>query len=118
MPGQGGIILAGVADPTVQSRGEMGALLERGSLLRKTGSTNMNAQSSRSHAIFSITVEQRRMVPAEPGAHAWHARLRGRWLAERLVWAAHCSGPLQHARWRPGTGAFLIVLEVCLWRDR
>ena len=45
----------------------MAALLERGSLLRKTGSTNMNAQSSRSHAIFSITVEQRRTLPPEPG---------------------------------------------------
>ncbi|XP_076940354.1 kinesin-like protein KIN-4A [Bidens hawaiensis] len=32
--------------------------LEHGSLSRATGSTNMNNQSSRSHAIFTITLEQ------------------------------------------------------------
>ncbi|KAK4770986.1 hypothetical protein SAY87_031518 [Trapa incisa] len=38
----------------------MAACLEQGSLNRATGSTNMNNQSSRSHAIFTITVEQMR----------------------------------------------------------
>ncbi len=33
-------------------------LLERGSSLRVTGGTAMNEQSSRSHAIFTITLEQ------------------------------------------------------------
>jgi hypothetical protein len=32
--------------------------LERGSLKRKTASTLMNNESSRSHAIYSITIEQ------------------------------------------------------------
>ncbi|XWS14738.1 hypothetical protein CRYUN_Cryun35bG0034200 [Craigia yunnanensis] len=36
----------------------MAACLEQGSLGRATGSTNMNNQSSRSHAIFTITLEQ------------------------------------------------------------
>ena len=65
---QGGIILAGVAEAAVTSHAEMAALLERGSLQRATGATNMNATSSRSHAIFTISVEQRRVVAAtEPG---------------------------------------------------
>ncbi|PIN26145.1 Kinesin-like protein [Handroanthus impetiginosus] len=36
----------------------MANCLEQGSLNRATGSTNMNNQSSRSHAIFTITMEQ------------------------------------------------------------
>ena len=38
----------------------MAAVLEMGTLLRSTASTNMNSRSSRSHAIYTITVEQRR----------------------------------------------------------
>ncbi|ONM53530.1 Kinesin-like protein KIN-4A, partial [Zea mays] len=40
----------------------MAACLEQGSLSRATGSTNMNNQSSRSHAIFTITLEQMRKI--------------------------------------------------------
>lgn len=46
--------------PQVFSRAEMAGCLERGSLARATSSTGMNKRSSRSHAIFTITVEQRR----------------------------------------------------------
>ncbi|GMP45351.1 hypothetical protein CsSME_00013902 [Camellia sinensis var. sinensis] len=46
----------------------MACYLEQGSLNRATGSTNMNNQSSRSHAIFTITLEQmRKFNPAFPG---------------------------------------------------
>ena len=38
----------------------MAAVLEMGTLLRSTASTSMNSRSSRSHAIYTITVEQRR----------------------------------------------------------
>lgn len=55
----GGITLAGVTEPEVKTKEEMSSYLSRGSMSRATGSTNMNSQSSRSHAIFTITMEQK-----------------------------------------------------------
>ncbi|KAJ4900353.1 P-loop containing nucleoside triphosphate hydrolases superfamily protein [Raphanus sativus] len=57
----GGITLAGVTEAEVKTKEEMGSYLARGSLSRATGSTNMNSQSSRSHAIFTITLEQKKI---------------------------------------------------------
>ncbi|XP_027090773.1 kinesin-like protein KIN-4A isoform X3 [Coffea arabica] len=54
----GVITLAGSTERSVQTLKEMADCLEQGSLNRATGSTNMNNQSSRSHAIFTITMEQ------------------------------------------------------------
>ncbi|KAL5206006.1 hypothetical protein ABZP36_034215 [Zizania latifolia] len=56
----GVITLAGSTEVHVTTQKEMVACLEQGSLSRATGSTNMNSQSSRSHAIFTITLEQMR----------------------------------------------------------
>ena len=39
--------------------------LQQGALSRTTASTNMNAQSSRSHAIFTIHVKQQRVVKVQ-----------------------------------------------------
>ncbi|KAJ0989488.1 hypothetical protein J5N97_007844 [Dioscorea zingiberensis] len=58
----GVITLAGSTEVDVSSQTEMAACLEQGSLSRATGSTNMNNQSSRSHAIFTITLEQMRKL--------------------------------------------------------
>lgn len=58
----GGVCLAGATEKEVQTRDEMAQVLEQGSLLRATGSTGMNRRSSRSHAIFTITLEQRRVI--------------------------------------------------------
>ncbi|XP_029126715.1 kinesin-like protein KIN-4C [Cajanus cajan] len=55
----GGITLAGVTEADVKTKEEMTSYLLSGSLSRATGSTNMNSQSSRSHAIFTITMEQK-----------------------------------------------------------
>ncbi|KAI4366445.1 hypothetical protein MLD38_022322 [Melastoma candidum] len=64
----GVIMLAGSTEVSVLSLKEMTACLEQGSLSRATGSTNMNNQSSRSHAIFTITLEQmQRLNPIIPG---------------------------------------------------
>lgn len=62
----GVITLAGSTEVEVRSLKEMASCLEQGSLSRATGSTNMNNQSSRSHAIFTITLEQMRKSHAIP----------------------------------------------------
>ncbi|RYR78758.1 hypothetical protein Ahy_A01g003617 isoform C [Arachis hypogaea] len=58
----GVITLAGSTEVAVSTLQEMSTCLEQGSLSRATGSTNMNNQSSRSHAIFTITLEQMRKL--------------------------------------------------------
>ncbi|KAH9557764.1 hypothetical protein CY35_07G101800 [Sphagnum magellanicum] len=58
----GDIILAGVKEEVVTSFENMIRCLEYGSMFRTTGSTMMNQHSSRSHAIFTIIVEQRSLV--------------------------------------------------------
>ena len=40
-------------------------LLHNGALSRATASTNMNVQSSRSHAIFTLFIKQHRVVQNE-----------------------------------------------------
>ncbi|KAJ8440068.1 hypothetical protein Cgig2_025267 [Carnegiea gigantea] len=64
----GGITLAGVTEPEVRSKEEMASYLSRGSFARATGSTNMNSQSSRSHAIFTISMEQKRISGCPTGS--------------------------------------------------
>lgn len=44
----------------------MCSFLQQGTENRATGSTDMNEKSSRSHAIFSVTLKQERWVPASP----------------------------------------------------
>ncbi|KAL3634051.1 hypothetical protein CASFOL_021105 [Castilleja foliolosa] len=63
----GGITLAGVTEAEVRTKEEMASYLLQGSLCRATGSTNMNTQSSRSHAIFTISMEQRRITSSSAG---------------------------------------------------
>ncbi|KAJ0238138.1 Kinesin-like protein KIN-4C [Hirschfeldia incana] len=57
----GGITLAGVTEAEVKTKEEMGSYLAKGSLCRATACTNMNSQSSRSHAIFTITIAQKKI---------------------------------------------------------
>lgn len=64
----GGVCLAGAKEQEVTTYTEMAQVLEHGSLARATASTNMNSQSSRSHAIFTITLEQRKK--GKPAAQA------------------------------------------------
>uniref|UniRef100_A0A8C5HW72 Kinesin motor domain-containing protein n=1 Tax=Gouania willdenowi TaxID=441366 RepID=A0A8C5HW72_GOUWI len=55
-----GIKIVGLTEKQVFSAQEMVGCLERGNSARTVGSTAMNSASSRSHAIFTVTVEQRR----------------------------------------------------------
>ncbi|XP_023700548.1 kinesin family member 4 [Paramormyrops kingsleyae] len=54
-----GIKIVGLTEKEVFSQHEMVSCLELGNAARTVGSTAMNAASSRSHAIFTITLEQR-----------------------------------------------------------
>lgn len=52
---------------TVTSTQDALQCLRVGALSRTTASTQMNTQSSRSHAIFTLHIKQQRMVPSEEG---------------------------------------------------
>lgn len=58
----GDIYVAGATARAVTSPADTATCLQDGTLLRTTASTKMNAQSSRSHAIFTICVQQSRFV--------------------------------------------------------
>ncbi|XP_014212531.1 kinesin-like protein KIF21A isoform X2 [Copidosoma floridanum] len=61
----GNIHLAGVESQLVTGPQEALEYLRLGALSRTTGSTQMNTQSSRSHAIFTLYVKQQRCVRVE-----------------------------------------------------
>lgn len=58
----GGIQVKGVSLKTVTSAHEALECLKLGTLSRSTASTQMNTQSSRSHAIFTLHIKQQRLV--------------------------------------------------------
>ena len=55
---QGNIYWSGVREEPCNDPDELLGYLTKGSLCRTTGSTDMNAVSSRSHAIFSVILKQ------------------------------------------------------------
>jgi kinesin family protein 4/21/27 len=57
----GKIIWSGLKEVKVTKASEALSLLEQGSQVRQTNSTEMNAQSSRSHAIFSLNLTQSKL---------------------------------------------------------
>ncbi|TIA85651.1 hypothetical protein E3P99_03929 [Wallemia hederae] len=69
----GTIIWSGLREPQVSTSQDVLKNLRYGSNVRQTNETEMNAQSSRSHAIFSLTLTQRKYVgPGSPPSHASH----------------------------------------------
>lgn len=56
---KGSVIIQGLEEVLVNNKQEVYAVLERGSQQRKTAATLMNATSSRSHTIFTITVHMK-----------------------------------------------------------
>ncbi|KAM4882943.1 kinesin-like protein KIF21A isoform 4-T4 [Thomomys bottae] len=66
----GGIYTVGVTTRTVNTESEMMQCLKLGALSRTTASTQMNVQSSRSHAIFTIHVCQTRVCPQPEAENA------------------------------------------------
>lgn len=61
----GGIYVVGVTMKPVMSAEDALQCLRMGALSRTTASTQMNSQSSRSHAIFTLHIKQQRMVKVE-----------------------------------------------------
>ncbi|KAJ0056206.1 hypothetical protein NL108_003505, partial [Boleophthalmus pectinirostris] len=57
---KGNIVLCGVKECEVEGLDEVLSLLESGNTARHTGATQMNPNSSRSHTIFTIYMDQRR----------------------------------------------------------
>ncbi|XP_071408701.1 kinesin-like protein KIF21A isoform X5 [Pithys albifrons albifrons] len=71
----GGIYTVGVTTRTVNGESEMMQCLKLGALSRTTASTQMNVQSSRSHAIFTIHLCQTRVCPAFSADNATDNRI-------------------------------------------
>uniref|UniRef100_F6H4H4 Kinesin motor domain-containing protein n=2 Tax=Vitis vinifera TaxID=29760 RepID=F6H4H4_VITVI len=81
----GVITLAGSTEVSVSTLKEMASCLEQGSFSRATGSTNMNNQSSRSHAIFTISLEQmRKLHPTFPGDNCSNEEMGEEYLSAKL----------------------------------
>ncbi|XP_044056585.1 kinesin-like protein kif7 [Siniperca chuatsi] len=57
---KGNIVLCGVKECEVEGLDEVLSLLESGNTARHTGATQMNPNSSRSHTIFTMYMDQRR----------------------------------------------------------
>uniref|UniRef100_A0A674N5F2 Kinesin family member 21A n=1 Tax=Takifugu rubripes TaxID=31033 RepID=A0A674N5F2_TAKRU len=82
----GGIYTVGVTTRTVGSEAEMIQCLKLGALSRTTASTQMNVQSSRSHAIFTIHLCQVRVCASD------NVRTASALLKRRLTGNAWCVG--------------------------
>ncbi|KYO42298.1 kinesin-like protein KIF11 isoform X1 [Alligator mississippiensis] len=54
-----GVIIKGLEEITVHNKDEVYQILERGAAKRTTAATYMNAYSSRSHSVFSITIHMK-----------------------------------------------------------
>lgn len=57
-------VLCGVKEVDVEGLDEVLSLLEVGNAARHTGATHFNRLSSRSHAVFTVTLEQRGRIPS------------------------------------------------------
>ena len=60
--GDGTIHLVGVSQRDVKSKEGVLTCLDQGTMNRTTASTDMNSTSSRSHAIFTVYVDQQRQI--------------------------------------------------------
>lgn len=62
---QHNIYVTGVSWKPINSASEALSGLRQGALSRTTAATAMNSQSSRSHAVFTINIQQKRFVKQE-----------------------------------------------------
>ncbi|XP_047207186.1 kinesin-like protein KIF11 isoform X2 [Girardinichthys multiradiatus] len=57
-----GVVVKGLEDVVVHNKDEVYQILERGAAKRRTASTLMNAYSSRSHSVFSVTIHMKEIT--------------------------------------------------------
>ncbi|KAG8996291.1 hypothetical protein FRB94_008412 [Tulasnella sp. JGI-2019a] len=62
----GTILWSGLREVPVRNTLDVMQLIKQGSSIRRTNETDMNAQSSRSHAIFSLTLTQKKYTGTTP----------------------------------------------------
>lgn len=67
---KGRIYWTGVKEVVVHSTDDVLYYLEQGTQNRATGSTDMNEKSSRSHAIFSVSLKQEKWVSSSSSQHS------------------------------------------------
>ncbi|XP_049882022.1 kinesin-like protein KIF21A isoform X2 [Pectinophora gossypiella] len=65
--GCGGVRIVGASMRAVRGVKEALGALRAGALARTTAATNMNSSSSRSHAVFTLLMRQRRLAPDQDG---------------------------------------------------
>ncbi|CAN9499518.1 unnamed protein product [Ophioblennius macclurei] len=58
-----GVVVKGLEEVTVHNKDEVYQILERGAAKRRTACTLMNAYSSRSHSVFSVTIHMKEVSP-------------------------------------------------------
>lgn len=74
-PAQGSLppvsaVLCGAKEVDVEGLDEVLSVLEMGNAARHTGATHLNRLSSRSHTVFTVTLEQRGRTPSRPPRQA------------------------------------------------
>ncbi|XP_006991859.1 chromosome-associated kinesin KIF4A-like [Peromyscus maniculatus bairdii] len=65
-----GIKIVGLTEKTVSAASDMVSCLEQGNSSRTVAATAMNSQSSRSHAIFTISIRQRKKTDKNSSFHS------------------------------------------------
>uniref|UniRef100_A0A8C5XMJ4 Kinesin family member 27 n=1 Tax=Microcebus murinus TaxID=30608 RepID=A0A8C5XMJ4_MICMU len=71
---KGNTVIVGAKECHVESADEVMSLLEMGNAARHTGTTQMNEHSSRSHAIFTISICQVEKNTKAPEDGSWYSR--------------------------------------------
>ena len=56
---KGSVVIQGLEELAVSNKNEVYSILERGAARRQTAATLLNACSSRSHSVFSVTVHMK-----------------------------------------------------------
>ncbi|KAM7541233.1 hypothetical protein Aperf_G00000044868 [Anoplocephala perfoliata] len=62
---KGSVLVKGLREVAVHNKDEVYSILEKGLVRRQTASTQLNAQSSRSHTVFTVTVHIKEICPED-----------------------------------------------------